>query len=159
MTEQSFDDVAKTLIADGNDARIQAILKEICDTTGMGFAAVSRVNDSHWTACQVLDRVEFGLKPGDELAIATTICGDVRRTGERIVIDHVADNPDWATHPIPVIFGFKSYASLPIRIDGEFFGTLCAIDPQPRTLSAATTIELLNGCALRVAELLRPHPG
>jgi GAF domain-containing protein len=54
-----------------------------------------------------------------------------------------------------MLYGFESYASFPVVLaDGSFYGTLCAIDPQPRALSAPETIALLQGFAARVAEIL-----
>jgi hypothetical protein len=38
----------------------------------MGFAAVARVTEDRWVACSVLDEIDFGLKPGDELRVETT---------------------------------------------------------------------------------------
>ena len=38
--------------------------------------------------------------------------------------------------------------------DGTFYGTLCAIDPEPRVLSGLETVELLDRCARRVAKIL-----
>ena len=54
-----------------------------------------------------------------------------------------------------MLYGFESYASLPIVLeDGTFYGTLCAIDPEPRVLSGRETVALLQRCATRVAEIL-----
>lgn len=45
-------------------------------------------------------------------------------------------------HATPKTYGFQSYISVPIfRKDGEFFGTLCAIDPRPARLNNPETIE------------------
>ena len=52
----------------GIDA-VCAMLDEVCRLTGMGFAAVARVTSERWVACQVLDKIEFGLNPGDELKL------------------------------------------------------------------------------------------
>lgn len=124
----------------------------------MGFSAVARVTEDRWIACQVLDKIEFGLNPGDELDIKTTICDEIRASGQRVIIDHVAENWEWRTHPTPMLYGFESYASLPVFLaDGSFYGTLCAIDPEPRALSAAETIAVLENCARRVAAILSAH--
>jgi len=104
---------------------------------------------------QVLDKIEFGLNPGDELKIKETICDDIRQRGQAIIIDDVSADPEWRRHPVPMLYGFESYASLPIVLaDGSFYGTLCAIDPQPRSISAPETIEALRRCAERAAEIL-----
>ena len=119
-------------------ARIDAvptILEVCCRTTGMGFAAVARVTEDRWIACAVRDEIAFGLMPGGELKVETTICDAIRASGNAVVIDHVAEDDDFCGHPTPALYGFQSYISMPIfRRDGAFFGTLCAIDPKPAKL-------------------------
>jgi signal transduction histidine kinase len=129
-------------------ARIDAvpqILDVVCRLTGMGFAAVARVTEDRWIACAVRDEIAFGLAPGGELAIETTICNEIRDSGQGVVIDHVDGNPAWRTHHTPLKYGFQSYISLPIvRADGSFFGTLCAIDPKPHALDRPETIGMFK---------------
>jgi GAF domain-containing protein len=135
--------------------RIAAILDEVCHVTRMGFAAVARVTDERWVACQVADRIEFGLQPGDELVLKTTICNDIRASGKAVIIDHVGDEPNWRTHPIPMLYGFESYASFPITLDdGQFFGTLCAIDPEPRSLRSPELVAILERFAREIAAIV-----
>jgi GAF domain-containing protein len=149
------DAFAKEVAAQGDSAEIRAILEDVCHVTGMGFAAVARVTEERWIACQLLDKIEFGLKPGDELEIKTTICDDIRQCGQSIVIDHVAENFEWRTHPTPMLYGFESYASFPIFLGGAFWGTLCAIDPAPHVLSAPAIVAALEAHALRLATILQ----
>ena len=111
---------------------IPYLLDVICRTTGMGFAAIARVTETNWVTCRVQDEINFGLKPGDELAIETTFCNQVRQHKEPVVINEVATDEQYRSHPIPLQYGFQSYISVPIyRRDGSFFGTLCAIDIKP----------------------------
>ena len=153
------DGFAAEVAAQGDNDEIRAILEEVCAVTRMGFAAVARVTEERWIACQVLDKIEFGLDPGDELEIKKTICDDIRKCGHPIVIDHIGADPDWRTHPVPVLYGFESYASFPIVLaDGRFYGTLCAIDPEPRALTAPATIAALRQYAERVASILGREP-
>lgn len=155
MGEGFADQFAADVAQQGDDPDIVAILHEVCTLTDMGFAAVARVTDDRWIAAQVLDKIEFGLEPGHELQISTTICDEIRDSGEAVVIDDVTGSDHWCTHPTPILYGFKSYASFPIYLlDGSFYGTLCAIDPRPRTISLAVTIATLEGLAKRVAEIL-----
>lgn len=151
----TMDDIAREAISITDVAEIRAILNAVCDLTGMGFAAVARVTDTRWIACQVLDKIDFGLEPGAELELKTTICNEIRDGGNPIVIDHVAADPAWRTHHTPVLYGFESYISLPIElVDGSFFGTLCAIDPQPRNLSAGDMVATMRDFAARIAAIL-----
>ena len=138
-------------------ARISAvptILDVICSTTGMGFAAIARVTEDRWITCSVQDRIGFGLQPGDELRIETTICRDVNRLREPVVINNVAEDDRYRDHPTPAMYGFQSYISMPvITSDGSFFGTLCAIDPRPRMLNGPEVIGLFK----LFAELIAFH--
>lgn len=144
-------DIAAVQDVDGVDA----LLKRICAETGMGFAAVARVTDARWIACQVEDRIDFGLKPGDELELKTTICEEIRCSGRGVYIDDVAGHPDWRMHHTPTLYGFQSYISVPImRADGGFFGTLCAIDPEPRGQSLAEYYARMEAYAAQVAAAL-----
>lgn len=135
--------------------QMAAVLHELCGLTGMGFAAVARVTEARWIACQVLDKIQFGLEPGGELEISTTICDEIRGSREAVFIDCVADAPVWATHPTPILYGFQSYVSLPlVREDGSFFGTLCAIDPEPRQASLLDRRAEIEALAVRVVAVL-----
>lgn len=139
-------------------ARIDAvntILNVICQSTGMGFAAVARVTDTRWVACQVLDNIDFGLAPGGELNVVSTICNEIRQTGQAVVIDHVAEDEDYCEHHTPKQYGFQSYISMPIiRQDGSFFGTLCALDPKPAKLKNPATIGMFKMFAELIAAQL-----
>jgi len=142
-------------IALGGNEQLQAILRDICATTGMGFAAIARVTEQRWIACLVEDRIDFGLDPGDELKIHETICDEIRDSGAAVVIDDVSDDIKWSRHPIPVIYGFKSYCSFPVYLeDGTFFGTLCAIDPEPRRVTDEAIIEMFANYARTVGAIL-----
>ena len=148
-------DFADDIAAVQSVPEIEAILAEVCEITGMGFAAVARVTADRWVACQVLDRIEFGLKPGDELKIKTTICDEIRESGQGVFIDHVGADAHWRTHHTPALYGFESYVSIPLFLrDGSFYGTLCAIDPRPRALSAPATVAAMKRLAGIVADIL-----
>jgi signal transduction histidine kinase len=138
-------------------ARIEAvptILDVVCRTTGMGFAAVARVTEDRWIACGVKDEIAFGLRPGGELKVATTICNEIRESGQAVVINNVAEDGRYCGHPTPELYGFQSYISMPIVLrDGRFFGTLCAIDPRPARLETPEVIGMFK----LFAELIAFH--
>lgn len=115
---------------------ISAILQVVCTSTGMGFAAVARVTDKKWVACAVRDEISFGLKPGGELLLESTICYEISQHHQEVVINHVSQDPQWAAHHTPAQYGLESYISFPImRKDGTFYGTLCCIDPKPAVVN------------------------
>ncbi|MFC5567047.1 ATP-binding protein [Rubellimicrobium aerolatum] len=113
---------------------------DVCrQATGMRFVAVARVTDIRWIACATVDHLGFGLLPGDELAVSSTICDEVRACGEVIAIEDVDASERFRDHPTPARYGFKSYLSVPVvRTDGSVWGTLCALDPVPRRITPQT---------------------
>ncbi len=130
------------------------ILDVVCRVTGMGFAAVARVTEDRWIACSVEDRIGFGLKPGGELPILTTICNEIRDTGQGVIFDNADEDPVFKDHHTPATYGLKSYISLPIHLrDGTFFGTLCAIDPKPHTINTPEIVGMFR----LFAELIAQH--
>jgi signal transduction histidine kinase len=133
---------------------VPRILEVVCRSTGMGFAAVARVTEQRWICCASRDEIGFGLAPGGELVVETTICHEIRASHEAVVIDHVAEDAAFCGHHTPAQYGFQSYISTPIMLsDGTFFGTLCAIDPRPARLNNPQTIGMFK----LFAELIATH--
>ncbi|MBC9175537.1 GAF domain-containing sensor histidine kinase [Pseudoroseomonas ludipueritiae] len=136
MSDATDDVLATDVAAVARIDAVPAILDVVCRTTGMGFAAVARVTEDRWIACSVRDDIGFGLKPGSELKIETTICNEIRDSRVPVVIDNVAEDPLFCRHHTPSLYKFQSYISVPVMLpDGSFFGTLCAIDPRPMRLN------------------------
>lgn len=131
-----------------------AVLDTVCRLTGMGFAAIARVTDQKWIACATKDNISFGLGPGGELELESTICNEIRQNPEPVVINDVQCDVVYKGHHTPARYGFRSYISYPILLpDGSFFGTLCAIHPEPVDLNRP---EILNTFKL-FAELIAFH--
>lgn len=133
---------------------VPTMLEVICRSTGMGFAAIARVTDDRWIACSVRDEIAFGLQPGGELDIKTTICDEIRDSRTPVMIDNVEKDSLFCHHHTPAKYGFQSYISVPIILDnGEFFGTLCAIDPNPANVSDIK----ISGMFTMFAQLIAFH--
>jgi signal transduction histidine kinase len=147
-------DLSADIAAVQDIAAVPRILEVVCRSTGMGFAAVARVTEQRWICCAVRDEIAFGLTPGGELQVETTICHEIRQSGEAVVIDSVTDDLAYCGHHTPAQYGFQSYISMPIILaDGSFFGTLCAIDPRPARLNTPQTVGMFK----LFAELIATH--
>jgi len=133
---------------------VASILEVVCRTTGMGFSAIARVTEDKWIACSVRDEIQFGLVPGGELKLETTICNEIRQNGKAVIIDSVIHDATFANHHTPAMYGFQSYISVPIILkNGQFFGTLCAIDPHPAKLNTPQ----ISGMFTLFADLISFH--
>jgi signal transduction histidine kinase len=139
------DSFSEDIAAVASIKAVPTILDIVCRTTGMRFAAVARVTEDRWIACSVRDDLAFGLQPGGELRVESTICHEIRQNRKAVIIDHVAEDPEFHSHHTPAFYGLQSYISMPIILaDGSFFGTLCAIDPEPHVLKTPETIAMFE---------------
>ena len=124
---------------------VPSILEVICRTTGMGFAAVARVTEDRWIACAVRDEIDFGMKPGGELQLETTICNEIRMDGKPVVFDCASENAVYRDHHTTRLYSLESYISMPIfRADQSFWGTLCAIDPRPANVERPEIVNMFR---------------
>jgi signal transduction histidine kinase len=138
-TEQEIQDDIRAV---QDISSVSTMLDVICRITGMGFAAIARVTAGRWVACCVRDDISFGVKPGDELELET-ICGEIQHHRRSVIIEEA-----------PARDGFQSCISMPIELPhGEFFGTLCAIDPRP----ARVNTPVIVGTFTLFAELIAFH--
>lgn len=138
-------EIADDIAAVASIKVVPRILQNVCRLTGMGYAVVARVTQDRWVACAVADDIDFGLPVGGELRVETTLCSEVRDHHRSVTIGHVAEDAEYSNHPTPAMYGLQSYIAVPIFCQGEFFGTLCAIDPAPAPLAernAQETFEL-----------------
>src|ERR1700759_5613513 len=115
--------IARDVAAVGRISAVPSLLKLICQNTGMGFAAVARVTDDTWTACAVQDDIQFGLKPGGQLDVHTTLCKGGRPARSRVGIHRASVDPVYRNPPPPRHYSIESYVSVPIVLDdGSYFG-------------------------------------
>ena len=134
---------------------VPTILSMIAETTGLRFVCISRVTPESWTACEVLDDVNFNLLPGDNLEICDTFCEEVRVSNQPVIIDHVEQDEIYRDHPVPKMYGFESYFSWPVYdAQGNFFGTLCGLDPLPVCLKTDKTKSMIESFAQLISRQL-----
>lgn len=152
------EEIANDLLAIERIDAIPTLLQVLCETTGMRFAAVARVTEQTWTACAVHDDIDFGLKPGGQLDVKSTLCTEVRETRVPIVIDKASSDPRYCNHPTPKLYRIESYVSVPIVMaDGRYFGNLCAIDPAPAKVSDPRIVSMFNRFAQLIAQQLESN--
>ncbi len=115
------DAISRDLAAIARISAVPTILRTISESTGLRFTLVARVLPDRWIARAIHDELDFGLKVGGELDVATTPCRQVRDTREPIVIDQASTDPTYRSHPTPKMYGFESYIAVPIfRRNGEY---------------------------------------
>lgn len=84
---------------------VPMILRLVKHLTGLRFAAVVRVTEKHWVTCAVDDSLSFGLQPGDELELESTICHEIRQHRQPVVFGDASNHQVYATHHTPLRLG------------------------------------------------------
>ena len=147
--------VARDVAAINRIKAVPTILRVLSETTGLRYVTIARVTSNSWTACAVLDRVDFGLGAGDQLDVTTTLCSEVRDCLAPIVIDKASEDARYSGHRTPKMYGFESYIAVPIVLrSGEIFGTICALDPKPAQVSDPKILRSLQLFAELIASQL-----
>ena len=148
----SAEEIAREVAAVNRLQPVPTLLEVLCETTGMRFAAVARVTEKTWTACVVKDGIDFGLVPGGQLDLETTLCIESKRSMQPIVIDHASTDPRYCNHHTPKHYKIESYVSVPIILaNGRYFGNLCAIDPAPAKVSDPKILGMFTRFAALIA--------
>ncbi|WP_027004788.1 diguanylate cyclase [Conexibacter woesei] len=116
------------------DPAYQALAELAASLLGTPIAAISLIDaDRQWTKAGV-GLVHGDQDPRDIAFCAHTIAADT----DPWVIDDAAADPDFADNPLVTGGRVGFYAGAPVRTaDGHAIGTLCVIDPTPRTLDDA----------------------
>lgn len=154
------DAIARDLAAIARISAVPTLLRTMRQATDLRFTLIARVLPDRWVACAVHDDIEFGLKVGGELDVATTLCSQVRDTHQPVVIDHATEDDVYCTHPTPKMYRFESYIAVPIfRRDGSYFGNVCGLDPLPRKLKDEKTLDMVKLFAEVVSLQLEAEEG
>ena len=152
IVHESAAEIARDVAAVGALQAVPTLLEVLCELTGMRFAAVARVSDSTWTACAVKDDINFGLTPGGQLDLETTLCIESKRSNSPIVIEQASTDPRYCNHHTPKLYKIESYVSVPIVLaNGRYFGNLCAIDPAPAKLADPKILSVFTRFAALIA--------
>jgi signal transduction histidine kinase len=142
------DDVA----AIGRLEAVPTLLQVFTQSTGLRFTLIARVTEDRWVLCAAHDEIDFGLKPGDELDVHTTLCKEVHDTRCVVVMNHASKDERYRDHPTPKMYKFESYIAVPIFLpDGRYFGNICGLDPEPADVNNERTIRMLELFARLVA--------
>jgi signal transduction histidine kinase len=154
-TDPGPQDAAQAVAAIGRIDAVPTLLNVLCDITGMRFAVVARVTDKTWTACAVKDDIDFGLAPGAQLAVHTTLCSESRAARAPVVIEHATLDSRYCNHEAPKRYQIESYVSVPIILaDGSYFGNLCALDPSPAKVAERRILSMFEQFAALIASQL-----
>ncbi|MEO5687934.1 MAG: sensor domain-containing diguanylate cyclase [Burkholderiaceae bacterium] len=107
------------------------VLSFLHQRIGMDLWMVSRADNDDWVVLTAEDH-GYGVKQGDVFRWADTLCSRMVRGDGPRVAPSTADIPAYASLPITEQLPIGAYVGVPlVDADGQLFGTLCGLNPQP----------------------------
>ncbi len=144
------------------EARFDAFLRAGCEMFELPLGILSSTPRDPASG-EMQYRLEAVVSPDPAIETGLTIpleeafCDAVYETGETVVYGDALDEAP--THPACVQRGLRAFIGTPIRVDGEFYGTLNFVSPEPRPSGFKTTeldlIEMMAGAIGRQISLDR----
>ena len=113
---------------------LEAELASVGERLGMGLVLLGHVNGERYTVVALHRREpRYALEPGDVIPIGETYCRQEITADKAFVLGNAALDPRFASHPGYLKYGLIAYVGAPITLpDGTVFGTLCAVDAEPK---------------------------
>ena len=126
-----YDKLARDLETMGALGGVPILLHALCESSGMGFAAIGCVTGDGWMAGAVEDRIGLGLRRGDPFKVDfadsggqghSAVFAALRAPTHRYVLTIGGE------HHVPI----ARYLWVAIILTGgRYVGNLCVIDPRP----------------------------
>ncbi|WP_394670958.1 diguanylate cyclase [uncultured Acinetobacter sp.] len=111
----------------------QAVLHYLHQKFGFDLWMITRVEGNDWIVLQSEDH-GYDVKPGRVFNWADSFCSHMVLGKAPRIAPRSEEIPLYASAPIAQQVNIKAYIGQPlVNEDGSLFGTLCAIDPQPKS--------------------------
>jgi signal transduction histidine kinase len=149
---ESSSDVTQAVAAIRRIDAVPTLLAVLCEITGMRLAMVAHVSAKVWTVCAMQDDLHLGITLGGPLAIRTNLGLESQASRTPIVIEQASTDPRYMSRHKRGLYQVESYVSVPIFLpDGSYFGTLCALDPEPAKVGQPYILSAFNRFAGLIA--------
>ncbi len=121
--------------------RILTFLQEQFD---FDLWSLTRFEEDNWVVVKSVDR-SYGISEGDAIACPDSFSSRmVEGSGSQISPDSDTE-PCYRLAPLRERIPIRAYMGCPVTLgDGQLFGTLCAIHPEPRSQSICDGLRLLQ---------------
>jgi diguanylate cyclase len=130
------------------------VLSFLHQRIGMDLWMVTRADNEDWVVLTAEDH-GYGVKQGDVFRWADTFCSRMVRGDGPRVAPRAIDVPAYAALPITRQLPIGAYVGVPlVDAEGQLFGTLCGLNPQPMPASLAAEQPMVEVLADTLSGLL-----
>ncbi|MCL7750123.1 sensor domain-containing diguanylate cyclase [Guyparkeria hydrothermalis] len=149
-------DAADVLPFGDFDAACRAVLAHLSERTGLGLWMMTRTEGEDWIVLQAEgDDERYSVAGGDVLRWADSFCSLMVGGRGPQAAPRAAEVAAYRDAPIGRQVPIGAYVGVPVmRADGELFGTLCAIDPDPQPEALNAELPLVRLFARLLGSIL-----
>ncbi|TAF57656.1 MAG: sensor domain-containing diguanylate cyclase [Oscillatoriales cyanobacterium] len=154
MGNSSISTIRDLIPFDNFEAASRAVLAFLHQRLGFNLWMMTRTSGEDWIVLQVEDH-GYDVSEGTVLRWTDSFCSQmVQGFGPRVA-PNAQEIAVYAAAPIGQQMTIGAYIGVPIQTpSGQLFGTLCAIDPEPKTLDLQTELPLLELLAQLLGSVL-----
>jgi len=115
----------------GFDKQIEQILTMGLERFNLDIGIIAKIEGERYVVkhCVVPDNIE--LAAGDMFDFEATYCQITCAANAPTALEHIGNDDKYASHPAYQAFALESYIGMPIRLNGELYGTLNFSSPTP----------------------------
>ncbi|MDQ1633746.1 MAG: hypothetical protein QOJ32_555 [Frankiaceae bacterium] len=120
------------------------VMRQLCRELGFRLWALTRVSGSTYTVLTTGGE-GYPAGPGEQFRWVDTLCHRVIDEGAPRIIPDVRAVPALRDAPLVRRWQIAAYLSVPLTVDGAtLFGTLCALDREPRSPQVRSWLPLVD---------------
>ncbi|WP_076540134.1 sensor domain-containing diguanylate cyclase [Shewanella sp. UCD-KL21] len=115
----------------GFEYQLIELLKMGLERFDLDIGILSKIDNSKYVVKYCVTPDEVPLKPEDSFDLDETYCSITCHAQAPVGIEYMGKDDALAVHPAYKAFGLESYIGIPIRLNGELYGTLNFSSPTP----------------------------
>lgn len=133
----------------------QSVLKFLHLRFGFDLWMITRVEGKNWIVLQSEDHA-YDIKPGHVFHWEDSFCSQMVEGKAPRIAPRSEEIPLYANAPIAQQVPIKAYIGQPLyHEDGSIFGTICAVDPQPKPKTLLDEAPLIEQIAALLSHILQ----
>ena len=111
--------------------QVRELLRMGCERFGVEIGILSNIEGNMYRVVHQVCPESVALKDNIEFSLPETYCALTVASDEPFYVEHVGES-DIKNHPAYAAFSLEAYIGVPIRVNGEIYGTLNFSSPFPR---------------------------
>ena len=115
----------------GFPEQVRELLSMGCERFGLDIGILSHINGDRYRVVHQVSPDDVPLADEAEFNLPETYCAETLAANKPVGFEHVAES-EMSTHPAYAAFALEAYVGVPIKIEGEVYGTLNFSSPYPR---------------------------